>query len=244
MRGLAIAGALAVTAVGTAAQYRSSTVQYLTEYDEDKTITVPAGAELRVRLRQQGGEGYRWDLRQNDRVQLLRPPGVVSGGIIGGGKQSEFRLRVIAPGRFPLVFGLRAQGQQPVREMAFTINAVTRQPAYPDRDRNDGPDTVEPLTRGDAGRSIDIPVGQEQTIALDANPSTGYSWRVVRADNVSLIGSIRYEAADAPRGMVGRGGTALVPFRVVSRGLARLTLEYSGGPGRPGQQLTYFFEGI
>lgn len=242
MRRLFLAIGLMLAAPAATAQSGSSTVQYLTEYDEGKTTNVPPGAELRVRLRQQGGPGYQWDLRRNERVVQLRPPTMVKGGIIGGGQQREFRLRVVGTGRFPVVFGLRMPGQQPVREMAFDIAVRDARPDYPDR--NDGPDTVEPLTRGDAGRSIDIPVGEEQTIVLDANASTGYSWRLVRADNVSLVGPIRYEAAPAPRGMVGRGGTALIPFRVNRRGLARLTLEYSGGPGRPGEQLTYFFEGI
>src|SRR5574337_665542 len=72
------------------------------------------------------------------------------------------------------------------------------------------------LTAADVGRHIDLRLGQEIEVRLEANPTTGFRWQMVHAAPAvldSLSGETYAPAPTAP-GVVGGGGTVAWRFRV------------------------------
>jgi predicted secreted protein len=81
--------------------------------------------------------------------------------------------------------------------------------------------------RRDNGRSVVLPPDSELRIALEANRSTGYGWRLASggAPQLELVGqayALRPEAQD----LDGVGGTAHWRFRAALPGTAEVRLEY------------------
>jgi inhibitor of cysteine peptidase len=86
---------------------------------------------------------------------------------------------------------------------------------------------VPPITT--PGTPITVKVGQEFTITLHANATTGYQWSLVGPPDparVALVGTgsryVRTEG-DAP----GSGGVEIWTFKAVGAGQATITLLYS-----------------
>lgn len=252
-----MAGALALIAGGAAAENRLGSVVHVTEADDGHAIRVPVGLEIRARIAQPSGTPDRWEMRNDPHVSLIETPQsqVAYGTGMGRGREFRlFRIRVDRPGRFPLIFGLLPPrsnvNQVPTQRIVMNIDAPPSgrderwrpNPDYGPYD-GDGPDTVEPLNERDAYRQIDVPIGQEMTIALPSNISTGYHWDAVSMNNVRILGDIEEERARDAR--IGGGGTALVRFRVQQRGRAEVTLMYlPPGGGTARRTLIYRFRGI
>ncbi len=260
---------MAVLATGAAAQnwiapqpYGPAPVLTVGEQDSTRNFTVPVNGEIRARFLQPVGP-YSWQMQQNPSIAMIAPPIVeqTRGDGYGAPQAVTFRVRPTRPGRFGLVFALRSTipgEMRTQRQVLIFIDAVESAPGYrPDRppyrpqpqpqprpDWNDGPDTVEPLTDRDAGRVIDVPARQEQTIVLPSNASTGFHWEAVFPTNVSVIDDIREER---PRGAgIGAGGTSIVRFRVNRPGPAEITMLYlpPDPVGNAVRRLTYRFRGI
>jgi inhibitor of cysteine peptidase len=77
----------------------------------------------------------------------------------------------------------------------------------------------------DNGRQIEMKVGQELVITLEANPTTGYSWDVdaLSEDVIRAAGEPEFESAST---LVGAGGTQTMRFEAVEAGQSTLTLAY------------------
>ena len=84
------------------------------------------------------------------------------------------------------------------------------------------------LEARDSGRRVELRVGQRFSVALRANDSTGYSWKVVSSGEpvVRIEGEPAF-VADSH--MAGAGGTLTYGFRAEQAGEAVLRLVY----GRP-----------
>lgn len=83
------------------------------------------------------------------------------------------------------------------------------------------------VLRNDSGAYIVIGAGDEVTIILQANPSTGYQWEIDPAANgaevVDQVGEAPFEAAtDKP----GSGGKQTFTFKASAEGSALLRLKY------------------
>lgn len=80
----------------------------------------------------------------------------------------------------------------------------------------------------DPDQPIDVGVNEEFTIALDANPTTGFLWRLSEPLDGSVLKFVRdeYKLAEAP-GLTGGGGKHMWTFRTVDRGQAVISLTYS-----------------
>jgi inhibitor of cysteine peptidase len=76
----------------------------------------------------------------------------------------------------------------------------------------------------DAGKTIQVKVGQEFTIALKANPTTGYDWECVNLYEWIQPLEKTYQA-DNP-GLVGSGGTDTFAFKAHGKGNAVLVFTY------------------
>ena len=85
------------------------------------------------------------------------------------------------------------------------------------------------LTLEDHGADIQLAVGDILTLKLDAIPSTGYSWTVVRNDVALLepLGEPRFEQGDPPAtGPLGASGRQVFRFRAKAPGHQKLELHY------------------
>lgn len=73
---------------------------------------------------------------------------------------------------------------------------------------------------------ITAQVGEQFTVALDSNPSTGYSWQIVAFDQavVTLISS-EFKRADKP--MPGVSGKQIWTFKAVGKGETSIAFKYS-----------------
>jgi predicted secreted protein len=80
------------------------------------------------------------------------------------------------------------------------------------------------LTDADNGKTIQAHVGDEIHIALDANPSTGYSWSVEKIDGTLL--PLKQSDFSASSSAVGSGGTQTLTFVAKNAGTATLQLKY------------------
>jgi len=84
------------------------------------------------------------------------------------------------------------------------------------------------LSADDAGRTVELAVGQEFILSLSSNPTTGFSWsfRCDREDILSALGEPEYKPERSAPGIVGSGGTETFRFRGVLPGTATLQFEY------------------
>lgn len=89
------------------------------------------------------------------------------------------------------------------------------------------------LTEADSGGTVEASVGDEITISLAGNPTTGYTWNVLEPRNADVVAfdDRDYEAeSDA----VGAGGTEELTFEAVAAGEATIELGYFQ-PWEPGR---------
>ena len=80
------------------------------------------------------------------------------------------------------------------------------------------------LTGSDNGKTIQAHVGDEITIALDANPSTGYGWAVEKGEGTLL--TLKQSNFSASSSAIGSGGTQTLTFVAKSAGTVYLQLKY------------------
>ena len=87
--------------------------------------------------------------------------------------------------------------------------------------------TVQAYT--DPEVTIDIGADDEFVvlIALESNPSTGYSWEASYDETRLELVEETYELGEyAEQGLVGAGGTELFRFKALKSGEAKITMDY------------------
>ncbi len=65
--------------------------------------------------------------------------------------------------------------------------------------------------------------GEQFTIALTANPTTGYSWSAEDNDDVKQVSSKQVAGGTMP----GAGGTQMLTFEATAKGSTTLVLNYA-----------------
>jgi inhibitor of cysteine peptidase len=81
------------------------------------------------------------------------------------------------------------------------------------------------LLRADSPEQVSVTVGEEFTVKLASNPTTGYSWALAGALPSWLVQVNQAYIADTS-GLAGAGGTEHWTFRATAAGSATLTLQY------------------
>ena len=78
----------------------------------------------------------------------------------------------------------------------------------------------------DDSHPIRIKAGEEFSIVLDSNPTTGYSWQLEKSFDKDVLGLIEhgYLPPESPRR--GAGGREIWDFRARKEGTAEIRLEY------------------
>jgi inhibitor of cysteine peptidase len=87
--------------------------------------------------------------------------------------------------------------------------------------------TVQAYT--DPEETVDISADKEFVIliALESNPTTGYSWEASYDETVLELVEETYELGEyAEKGLVGAGGTELFRFKALKSGEAKITMDY------------------
>ena len=82
---------------------------------------------------------------------------------------------------------------------------------------------------GDPEQPIDIGINKEFIIliALESNPTTGYSWEANYDETMLELVEETYELGEyAQQGLVGAGGTELFRFRALESGEIEITMVY------------------
>lgn len=77
------------------------------------------------------------------------------------------------------------------------------------------------LTQHDSGTSRSVRVGEEITVALDENPTTGYRWHS-EVDGARL--ALTADGYEGPTRPMGAGGTRRLTFTPLQPGPAQLRL--------------------
>ena len=97
--------------------------------------------------------------------------------------------------------------------------------------------TVKIVDDGSAAASLRVPLAAELEVELGANPTTGYTWRLITGDLSKLkLKSRQYRLADvgSPAGpplTLGAGGVEVFVFVPVVAGTEHLRFEYRRGQG-------------
>ena len=82
------------------------------------------------------------------------------------------------------------------------------------------------LTAVDKGTQVNMQIGEQMTVTLDGNPSTGYTWEAKDLDTTMFqqVGDPVFISSNP--GMVGSGGSLTLTFKALKAGKAVLTLIY------------------
>ncbi|MBP7052695.1 MAG: protease inhibitor I42 family protein [Phycisphaerae bacterium] len=192
--------------VGTPIEEHIVLVTAQTPTDTEK-IDVIVGKEFTVALASNPSTGYGWSLAgslpswlvQVDKTYVADNPGV-----IGGGGTECWTFRATGPGSTTLTFQyMQPWVGTPIEEHVVLVTAQT-------------PTDTE---------KIDVIVGEEFTVALASNPSTGYNWSLAASLPSWLVQVDKTYVADNP-GMIGGGGTEYWTFRATGAGSTTLTFQY------------------
>lgn len=76
------------------------------------------------------------------------------------------------------------------------------------------------------GKTVSVRQGDTFEVQLDANPSTGYRWKLVDLDTSVLqtVGTPQYSPQKT--GLMGSGGTETYEFEAVGQGVTTLRMHY------------------
>jgi len=87
------------------------------------------------------------------------------------------------------------------------------------------PSSPMELTTKDSGSHRTLAVGQQLTVSLDSNPSTGYRWALDGAlpGTLQQVGAPKY--TDTSHAL-GGGGTEVWTFKAIAKGSGSLKLKY------------------
>lgn len=84
------------------------------------------------------------------------------------------------------------------------------------------------VARDSSGKTLTLRTGSRLEVALESNPTTGYSWQRDGGDTavIAPAGEARFEPQNTEPGVVGAGGTEVLAFRAAAPGRTRLVLAY------------------
>ena len=75
-------------------------------------------------------------------------------------------------------------------------------------------------------QEIKVHIDEQFTIALEANPTTGYEWRATFDESLLKLVESKFEPCKQAEGMVGVGGKQYFTFRALKPGKTSVTLTY------------------
>jgi inhibitor of cysteine peptidase len=82
------------------------------------------------------------------------------------------------------------------------------------------------ITKADVGKTIEVAKGSNLEVALDGNPTTGFTWSVKTVD-ANILKQAGEPTFKADSGAMGAGGKQTFVFNTVNAGQTALLMEYS-----------------
>jgi inhibitor of cysteine peptidase len=79
----------------------------------------------------------------------------------------------------------------------------------------------------EAARGVKIAVGEQFTVALDSNQTTGFSWSLGSGLDTTVVKKLSQDYQETNTGAVGAGGTDRWTFTGVNVGETTIKLQYS-----------------
>lgn len=77
-----------------------------------------------------------------------------------------------------------------------------------------------------AAESIEVEAGARFSLTLDANPTTGYQWRLVQPADEGVVKLAGTQYTPRTPGLPGGGGAQVWTFQAVAPGTTTIQLEY------------------
>ena len=87
------------------------------------------------------------------------------------------------------------------------------------------PGAAVTLTEEDAGRTVELRVGDTMAVVLDGNPTTGFQWETAALD-ASVLKQLGEPGFEPATGLIGSGGKFTFRFEAVASGQTLLRLVY------------------
>jgi len=82
-------------------------------------------------------------------------------------------------------------------------------------------------TEEDSGTTVEMKNGHHLDVVLDANPTTGYEWKIMNMDTTILALIVtEYQPDEAPPGLLGAGGKSTFHFKSENSGETLLKIIY------------------
>ncbi|MEL8055907.1 MAG: protease inhibitor I42 family protein [Pseudomonadota bacterium] len=95
----------------------------------------------------------------------------------------------------------------------------------------EGAAALQTLTDPSSGTDVNMRVGGQVRIELDANATTGYMWQITKQDETALkLVSSDYLSDAVPEGLVGAGGMRVFVFEAITAKNSDLELTYQRSP--------------
>jgi len=82
------------------------------------------------------------------------------------------------------------------------------------------------LVYSDPAKSIEVTIGQEFAIELDANATTGYQWQLAKTLDNTIIKQLGTEYRLAETGLIGAGGKEVWKFKALGLGKTIIAMKY------------------
>jgi predicted secreted protein len=172
-----------------------------------QSIFVAADEDFTVALASNPSTGYSWALAQplpSWLVQVDKTYVTTNPAVIGGGGTEYWTFRATAAGSTTLVFQYERPSEgAPIQVRVCRVTATS-------------PTDAENLF---------VVTGEDFTVALASNPSTGYSWTLAQSPPSWLVQVDKTYVATNP-GVIGSGGTEHWTFRATVAGSATLVFQY------------------
>ncbi|MFO0671977.1 MAG: protease inhibitor I42 family protein [Polyangiaceae bacterium] len=189
----------------------------VTDADDNKTVTVEQGKTVRLTLAENGTTGYRWSIVSTDKsfgypAPKDGTPKAPSSNAVGAGGSRVFEWGTGSPFLEPgsAVHQVKLEYRRPFEPASkpaakkFTLKVKIKTAGAPEP--ADIPDLK--IDSGEDGKTVKAKVGQKVVLSLAENPSTGYSWHVVKVDDKLGEPGEDFDGPGAD-GPVGSGGTAI-----------------------------------
>lgn len=198
--------------------------------DNGGVVTILPGTVLLVSL--EGAVDGMWMLTQGD-AMIVQPLGDWQALPAADATQATFQRSFlgVGPGQADLQFEfMNADGSMGTDTFALTVDAPAQEP---------GSSGAVVVTEADAGGESALVTGDTLVVRLAGNPTTGYDWRVVSANDALLpaAGDPTY-AVDSD--LTGAGGVYTFRFLAKAAGEAAVQIgEFAPGADQPDKTLDF-----
>jgi len=110
--------------------------------------------------------------------------------------------------------------------LAVTLTAAAALVACGGSGGGSGSATIK-VTEADNGATVKAKVGDELSVTLEENPTTGYEWSMIAGPGLTAVSDRFVGPSPSPSPLMGAGGTHTWVYKVASSGKLTLTGVYA-----------------